>query len=114
MVSDVNGTVFIASREGIIVIPTTTDDEEERLASALAALQIHPNPATNHVLLDLPAVPTEDVTVRLIDASGSTVRTAMIRTPSTTLDVSTLPTGMYTVVVSTTKSRMGRPLVIQR
>lgn len=114
MVSDVNGTVYIASREGIIVIPATIDDEKERLASPLAALQIHPNPATNHVLLDLPAVPTEDVTVRLIDASGSTVRTAMIRTQSSTLDVSALPNGMYTVVVSTTKSRVGRPLVIQR
>ncbi|MBS1562719.1 MAG: T9SS type A sorting domain-containing protein [Bacteroidetes bacterium] len=114
MVSDVNGTVFIASREGIIVIPASSDEEEERQASTLAALHIHPNPATNHVLLDLPVVPTEDVMVRLIDASGSTVRTAMIRTPSTTLDVSTLPNGMYTVVVSTKKTRVGRPLVIQR
>jgi hypothetical protein len=114
MVSDVNGTVYIASREGIIVIPSTVDGKAERLASPLAALQIHPNPAANHVLLDLPAVPTEDVTARLIDASGSTVRTATIRALSTTLDVSTLPTGMYTVVVSTASNRVGRPLVIQR
>lgn len=114
LISDVNGTVYIASNEGIIVIPATIDDEEERLASPLAAFQIHQNPATNHVFVDLPSVPTEDVTARLIDASGSTVRTAMIRTQSTTLDVSALPTGMYTVVVSTAKGRVGRPLVIQR
>lgn len=114
MVSDMNGTVYIASREGIIVIPATIDDEEERLASPLATLQIRPNPASNHVMLDIPAIPTEDVTARLIDASGSTVRTAIKRAQSTTLDVSTLPTGMYTVVVSTPNNRVGRPLVIQR
>ncbi len=76
---------------GDIELVTGTRDEQ-----ASAALSVFPNPATDRLTVTAPVSAASAV---VIDALGRTVQTAVLVNGTTTLEVSQLPAGVYTLRV---------------
>ncbi len=115
MVADQNGTIYLAGFDGITVIPMTTEEDVVRdQPTPLATATLYPNPATHHVTIGLDAAPAQRVSALIVDASGTTVATADLRDPSTLVDLTSYPNGMYTVVLTADRARVARSLIVQR
>ncbi|MBS1561060.1 MAG: T9SS type A sorting domain-containing protein [Bacteroidetes bacterium] len=115
MVADKNGTIYLAGFDGITVIPMTTEEDVVRdRPTPLATATLYPNPATHHVTIGLEAASAQRVSALLVDASGTTVATADLRDPSTLVDLTPYPNGMYTVVLTSDHARTARSLIVQR
>lgn len=115
MVADKNGTIYLAGFDGITVIPMQTEEDVVRdRPSTLAMATLYPNPATHHVTIGLNAAPAQRVSALIVDASGTTVGTADLQSPSTLLDLTSYPNGMYTVVLASDRTRVARSLIVQR
>jgi photosystem II stability/assembly factor-like uncharacterized protein len=66
--------------------------------SSTSALQVSPNPAVNHLTLQLANRPAGALTAQLLDALGRPVRQQTMGT-TITFEVQDLPVGIYTAVV---------------
>ncbi|MFN8394700.1 MAG: T9SS type A sorting domain-containing protein, partial [Bacteroidia bacterium] len=66
------------------------------------ALQVFPQPASDHVTLDLRAMKPEAVAVQISDLSGRSIRAYELRGGKMeTLDLSDLAPGAYAIVAKT-------------
>lgn len=86
-----------------VAVPTSVHEQ-----IAATRVRLAPNPTSDlvHVTLD----DEQLIDVRVVDALGSTHRIAT----TTPIDVTALPSGMYTAVVTHTHGRFTCPLLIQR
>jgi hypothetical protein len=115
MVADKNGTIYLAGFDGITVIPMTTEEDVTHDGpTPLAMATLYPNPATHHVTIGLDTAPTQRVSALIVDASGTTVATTDLRDPSTLVDLTSYPNGMYTVVLTSDRASVARSLIVQR
>ena len=89
-----------------IVLDTTSTDVME----GSFGFQMFPNPATTEVLVELPASMTVGGSISLVNALGQTVLTQRTAAQLVTLDVSSIPNGVYHLQLGTAS----RQLVIQR
>ena len=93
----VNGCGTAISNDVVLTILATEEPQDTELL-------VYPNPATRQVTVSVTAVAQYMPTVRLADARGTTVRTAVLqrdgKNMSTVLDVADLAGGIYFVIVS--------------
>ncbi len=66
--------------------------------SQITSVSIYPNPATRNIVLSIPGL-KEPYTVRLMDIYGKQVGQTIISDTKTEIDVSSLPTGLYSVII---------------
>lgn len=99
------GGIFWAANQAIT--STATPDWEE--------INIFPNPATNHLQLDLQQFNLhQPVRLEIIDLKGSSLMDTEIKEPKGMLDVSALPNGAYVLQLTGKKINYRRKLVISR
>ncbi|MBK9543505.1 MAG: T9SS type A sorting domain-containing protein [Bacteroidetes bacterium] len=60
---------------------------------------LSPNPCSDKITINLSDFPKEAILMRIFDDTGREVRRENLFTSSTTLNVSTLPNGIYSVNV---------------
>ncbi|CAN5478569.1 hypothetical protein BH10BAC6_BH10BAC6_11710 [soil metagenome] len=115
MITDANGTVYLAGFDGITVIPSPPQERTTQADEVLiSSMSLYPNPASHHATIEFPNVPAKETTAMLVDASGNIVYSLSLQNPATLLDLSSLPVGMYTVVLTTERKRTARSLIVQR
>lgn len=66
-------------------------------ASQHAAIALHPNPATDRLTITLEDGASANTTIQLLDVQGRTILTRAMHGESSTLDITTLAPGAYTV-----------------
>lgn len=84
--------------------------------NVLSNARAWPNPAGDHLMIDLGAVPRNPTELLLLDASGSVVRSARWGSgPSrTVLDLSGLSPGCYTLMVRNAEGRFVQSVTVVR
>ncbi|MDX1909582.1 MAG: DUF4397 domain-containing protein [Bacteroidia bacterium] len=109
------GLLLVLADGTAILLPISTGIDELPLRNEL--LEVYPNPAAGIATLNYEVEKAGDVTISVLDIAGREVsRQVMANQPAgslgTTLDVSTLTNGYYTVMVTTRTSRALLKLVV--
>ncbi|MDD3711533.1 MAG: T9SS type A sorting domain-containing protein [Patescibacteria group bacterium] len=108
-----NGRAMFTGKGGLIldmqVIGSVPDED---IANAL---NLYPNPAENSVTLEFPVFGVNEKTVELYSSTGQLVKEEKFQSFKTTLDISTLPSGIYLVNVedNTGKKLAGKKLIVK-
>ena len=93
----------------------TTDDGScilgvsNRLSNSI--ITIYPNPVQNKVVISLSEKPT-NLTYQLINQIGETLQSDKINELNTELDISTYPSGKYTIVIQQGKQIISKKIII--
>ncbi|MCB0430596.1 MAG: S8 family serine peptidase [Flavobacteriales bacterium] len=67
---------------------------------AEGTVELYPNPATGQVQVKLGRTPQQPADMRITDVAGKLVKQVMLQNQYTTLDVSTLPRGLYFITLN--------------
>lgn len=99
--SIVGDTISATQSFALDVAPEVTSDVTED-RQALSSITVFPNPASEHIIVQVTSPVTTSATVELIDLTGKVIQRADIRQGSTMcyLDVQTVYAGSYRVRVS--------------
>lgn len=115
MIADANGTIYLAGFDGITVIPMSLEERISLVSnSSISNAVVYPNPAAQHTTIELPVEHLRETTALIVDASGNTMYTTVLHNPSTLVDLTSYPNGMYTVVLTSDRARVARSLIVQR
>ncbi len=78
--------------------------------------KVYPSPANDYIKIDFPLEQIESYTVRIYDALGKVVQKSRSnqRIEEITIDISSLPTGTYTVQVESGNVLINEQFIIQR
>ncbi len=104
-----NGRAMFTGRDGLILdmhIINAVPDED--IASSL---KLYPNPAVSSITLEFPVFGVNEKTVELYNSIGQLVKAETFRSFTTTLDISTLPSGIYLVNI---KDETGKKLASKK
>lgn len=64
-----------------------------------AKIKIYPNPASEFVILELPQFPDKQLTYTIINSSGAKVGTGKIHDKIASIDIQSLPVGLYLIQI---------------
>ena len=80
-----------------------------------AGVQVFPNPVRNEMLtLVFPEIRSEEVAVRLVNASGQVVRSGAFESGTHHWDLRDIPSGMYTLIGSGEKVQFIEKIVVEK
>jgi choice-of-anchor B domain-containing protein len=109
-------TSMIASGGGVGVKPILTNPIFRTDSPAEGGMAIYPNPATDHVRIELQGMDSEEVQVNLFDLNGrllwSTQWPVDSRSPGFDLDLSPFPGGTYLLEAVSGAQRFSRKLIL--
>lgn len=111
---DNSDNVYIATEHGVMIVPTTARDLTPSPTSQQMSISIVPNPANTTVTIVLGQDVEGSGSVEVISQERSTVLRHELTSKQTTLDVSRLSVGWYTVVVTIGTTRSTNALLVAR
>jgi len=111
---DSSDNVYIATQNGVVIVPTTARDLTPAHLSQQMSINIVPNPVNFTVTIELGQDIEGSGSIEVISTEGSAMQRAELRSRQTTLDVSRMPVGWYTVVVTIGASRTSQALLVAR
>lgn len=111
---DSSDNVYIASQHGVVIVPTTERDLTPSHSSQQMSISIVPNPANTTATIELGHDVEGSGSVEVISRGRSTVLRLDLTSRQTTLDISRLPVGWYTVVVTIGTSHTSKALLVAR
>ncbi len=112
--SDNNGTIFLATSMGVVVLPDTAGGIAEKRSADDLSLSLSPNPASNLVRVSLASNVPVGTTISVLDITGRVVFSITNPESVVVIDVSRLSVGSYQVVVSSAYARTTRQLYVMK
>lgn len=99
----------VSDRTEVVVSIGTVGVEDGELVN----VEVYPNPAHNYLTVKVPAEVEGSIDLRLMDATGSLVRTQTVASGITSLDVSGLANGVYVLQMNTEKGTFTRRITVE-
>ncbi|MBL7998559.1 MAG: T9SS type A sorting domain-containing protein [Candidatus Kapabacteria bacterium] len=90
-------------------IPTSVLNE-----TGVEGISIYPQPAHDYIIVDMPSLQNELTVARILDLRGIQMKESVLSHGNRTLDVRSLPAGMYVVTFRTGTDVIAKRFVIER